>query len=178
MLDIVYQNGSSPVLSDVSGFNVTSDLSTVAQGYKFIVSDFVAITKYVGIASTDAFTDPLSEALNSSSKAFNDGFDYVVAEHREAWERLWSSADIEVPGNEEIQLSARSALFHLWSNIRSGYEQPGIGDTSIAPAGLTSDSYAGQVLQWKTMLIVDFLGCRYVHVPWSFGVDAGLCSLN
>src|SRR5215471_13377920 len=102
MLDIVYQNGSSPVLSDVSGFNVTSDLSTVAQGYKFIVSDFVAITKYVGIASTDAFTDPLSEALNSSSKAFNDGFDYVVAEHREAWERLWSSADIEVSGNEEI----------------------------------------------------------------------------
>jgi trehalose/maltose hydrolase-like predicted phosphorylase len=178
MLDIVYQNGSSPDLSDVSGFNVTSNSSTVAQGYKFVLSDFVAITKYVGVASTDAFTDPLGEAQSSSSAAFNEGFDSLVAEHREAWESLWSSADIEVPGNEEVQLSARSALFHLWSNIRSGYEQPGIGDTSIAPAGLTSDSYAGQVLRWKTMLSVDILGRRYVHVPRSFSVDAGLCSLN
>lgn len=143
-----------------------------------MVSDFVAITKYVGIASTDAFTDPFGEAQNSSSMAFNEGFDWLVAEHREAWEGLWSSADIEVPGNEEVQLSVRSALFHLWSNIRSGYEQPGIGDTSIAPAGLTSDSYAGQVLRWKIILIADFLGCRYVHVPRSFGIDAGLCSLN
>jgi trehalose/maltose hydrolase-like predicted phosphorylase len=178
MLDIVYQNGSSPDFSEASGFNVTSNSSTVAQGYKFILSDFVAITKYVGVASTDAFTDPLSEAQNSSSLALNEGFDSLVTEHREAWESLWSSADIEVPGNEEIQLSARSALFHLWSNIRSGYEQPGIGDTAIAPAGLTSDSYAGLVLLWNIMLTVDILGCRYVHVTWPFGVDAGLCSLN
>ena len=178
MLDVVYQNGSSPNLSDVSGFNVTSNSSTVAQGYKFVVSDFVAITKYVGIASTDAFTDPLGEAQNSSSTALNEGFDSLVAEHREAWESLWSSADIEVPGNEEVQLSVRSALFHLWSNIRSGYEQPGIGDTSIAPAGLTSDSYAGQVVTRRIILIIDFLGCRYVHVSWSLGFDARLCSVD
>ena len=156
MLDVLYQNGSSPDLSDVPGFNITSDPSTVAQGYKFVISDFVAITKYVGIASTDAFTDPLGEAQDSASTAFNEGFDSLVAEHREAWEGLWSSADIEVPGNEEVQLSVRSALFHLWSNIRSGYEQPGIGDTSIAPAGLTSDSYAGQVLPRE-----DHVDCRF-----------------
>ena len=119
----------------------------------------MSITKYVGIASTDAFTDPLGKAQNTSFEAFNDGFDAIVAEHQAAWEALWSSADIEVPSNEEVQLSARSALFHLWSNIRSGYEQPGIGDSSIAPAGLTSDSYAGQVFLITAMLIVDFLGC-------------------
>jgi len=69
----------------------------------------------------------------------------LVGEHRDGWDAIWNSADIEVPGNEEIQLSVRSALFHLWSNVRNGTEQPGIGDTSIAPAGLTSDSYAGQI---------------------------------
>ena len=127
------------------------DSSTVSQGYEFCLSNSVAITKFVGIASTDAFSDPLGEAQNSSSQAFADGYDEVLEEHIQAWEELWASADIEVPGDEEVQLSARSALFHLWSNVRSGYEQPGIGDTSIAPAGLTSDSYAGQVTNLATV---------------------------
>jgi trehalose/maltose hydrolase-like predicted phosphorylase len=133
------------ILIPTNGFNVTSDASTVAQGYSFTLCETVILTKYVGVASTDAFPDPLSEAVGSSSDALAVGFDCLVVEHREAWDALWNSADIEVPGDEEVQLSARSALFHLWSNIRSGDEGPGIGDTSIAPAGLTSDSYAGQV---------------------------------
>jgi len=103
------------------------------------------INKFVGVASTDAFQDPFSVAENTSSQALNDGFMQLVGEHRDGWDAIWNSADIEVPGNEEIQLSVRSALFHLWSNVRNGTEQPGIGDTSIAPAGLTSDSYAGQI---------------------------------
>ena len=177
-MDVVYQNGSVVDLCNVAGLNVTSDLPTVSQGYKFVVSDSVSITKYVGIASTDAFADPLCQAQNTSTQAFEDGFDVIVAEHKQAWEELWASADIEVPNNEEVQLSVRSALFHLWSNVRSGYEQPGIGDSSIAPAGLTSDSYAGQVIPKITDLIVDFLGCRYFHVSWSFGFNARLCPLN
>lgn len=145
ILDFTSENSSVPQLNNVPGYNVTSNSSTISQGYEFPLSETLVITKFVGVASTDAFADPLGEAQNSSSQALADGYDALLAEHIEAWEELWASADIEVPGNEEVQLSARSALFHLWSNIRSGYEQPGIGDTSIAPAGLTSDSYAGQV---------------------------------
>jgi len=145
-LDFTSPCGSAPNLTDVSGYNVTSNASTISQGYEFSLSETVVITKFVGVASTDAFADPLGEAQNSSFQALAEGYDALLAEHIQAWEELWESADIEVPGDEEVQLSARSALFHLWSNVRSGYEQPGIGDTSIAPAGLTSDSYAGQVL--------------------------------
>jgi trehalose/maltose hydrolase-like predicted phosphorylase len=177
-LDVIYRNGSDVELSNVSGFNVTPNSLTVSQGYKFIVSDSVLITKYVGIASTDAFTDPLSQAKNTSNQACADGFDAVVHEHKQAWEELWDSADIEVPNNEEIQLSARSALFHLWSNIRSGYEQPGIGDTSIAPAGLTSDSYAGQVFDSYYVVDLDFLGRRYIYVSRSPGLNTRICTFN
>lgn len=145
-LNFTSPNGTAPNLTDVSGYNVTSNSSTISQGYEFSLSDTIVITKFVGVASTDAFADPLGEATNSSSQAIAAGYDALLAEHLEAWEVLWASADIEVPGDQEVQLSARSALFHLWSNVRSGYEQLGIGDTSIAPAGLTSDSYAGQVI--------------------------------
>lgn len=134
------------------GFNVTANASTISQGYQFDLSSPISITKFVGVASTDAFADPRGEAMNSSVTALQLGFDELVSEHQQAWEDLWDSADIIVPNNDEVQLSARTALFHLWSNVRSGYEQPGIGDTSIAPAGLTSDSYAGQVHCFKFRL--------------------------
>ena len=146
MLDFAYENGTVPQLNLTQGFNVTANSSTISQAYSLLLTaDPIIITKYVGIASTDAFPDPLTTAKNSSSEALSDGFETLLSEHTQAWESLWSSADIQVPGNEEIQLSARSALFHLWSNVRSGDEGPGIGDSSIAPAGLTSDSYAGQI---------------------------------
>jgi trehalose/maltose hydrolase-like predicted phosphorylase len=151
LLDISFENGTTPQLTPVPGFNVTTNSSTVAQGYQFLLSGPAVILKYVGIASTDAFSDPLVEAQNTSSQALSDGYDAVLSEHRQAWDDLWSSADIEVPNDEEVQLTARSALFHLWTNVRSGYEPPGIGDTSIAPAGLTSDSYAGQVFPLKSI---------------------------
>jgi trehalose/maltose hydrolase-like predicted phosphorylase len=145
MLEICYLNGTEVQLTPTSGFNITSNSSTIAQGYRFTITDSVILTKYVGIASTDAFPDPLTEAETTSSSALYEGWDSLVTEHRQAWDALWSSADIEIPGNQEVQVSSRSALFHLWSNVRNGSEGPGIGDSSIAPAGLTSDSYAGQV---------------------------------
>lgn len=33
----------------------------------------------------------------------------------------------------------------MLTNVRNGSEPTGLGDNSIAPAGLTSDSYAGQI---------------------------------
>ena len=154
-------------MNHVPGFNVTSNASTVSQGYQLTLSGPLTIVKYVGIASTDAFADPRFEAQRSSSDALVCGWNVLVNEHVGAWEALWESADIEVPGDQEIQLSARSALFHLRSNIRRGCERTGIGDSSIAPAGLTSDSYAGQVILHMKVLTLDLLGCRYMDVSRS-----------
>ena len=67
----------------MSGFNVTSNLSTVSQGYKFILSESVLITKYIEIASTDSFTDPLGEAKDISNQAYADEFDAIVHEHEQ-----------------------------------------------------------------------------------------------
>jgi trehalose/maltose hydrolase-like predicted phosphorylase len=75
------------------------------------------------------------------------GYDDLLSEHTEAWNNIWESADIIIPGeeNEQLQLATRASLFHLLSNIREGSEGHGLGDNSIAPAGLTSDSYAGEI---------------------------------
>lgn len=108
------------------------------------------VIKYVGIASSDVFpTTELHTAHTATTSALSLGYDALLNEHTHAWEAIWEDSDIVIPGDreeeEEMQLVTRASLFHLLSNVREGKEGAGLGDNSIAPAGLTSDSYAGQV---------------------------------
>ncbi|KII91942.1 carbohydrate-binding module family 32 protein [Plicaturopsis crispa FD-325 SS-3] len=140
----------SPVANTTSGCfsGVSKNASTAAQCYAVTPSSKKQLTiiKYVGIASSDAFPGKeLSTAHSTVVSAAKKGYNAVLASHQKAWDALWADADIIVPGDEELQLAARASLFHLLSNVRQGSEGPGLGDNSIAPAGLTSDSYAGQV---------------------------------
>lgn len=128
---------------------VSRNDSTIAQEYAVDLSkgQKLAVLKYVGIASTDAFPDPRKTALNAALKAKKVGWKKLVAEHQACWGALWEDGDIEIPGKdvEELQISTRASLFHLLSNVRSESEGSGIGDNSISVGGLTSDSYAGLV---------------------------------
>lgn len=132
--------------------------STAAQAYSLTADKdgSISVFKAVGIASSDAFADKeKSTALASAKEAKKDGWEKLVSEHEDAWETLWSEGgEIEILGAEkskdnnllgELQTTTRSSLFHLLSNIRNGNEGTGLGDNSIAPAGLTSDSYAGGI---------------------------------
>ena len=131
---------------------VSQNASTVSQCYTITPSkgSSFSVIKYVGIASSDAFPSTEKEtALNATTSALKEGYEAVLAEHTAAWSALWDESDIVIPGEskelKELQLVTRASLFHLLSNVREGYEPTGLGDNSIAPAGLTSDSYAGQI---------------------------------
>lgn len=105
-------------------------------------------TKYVGIASTPSTSldRVYSTARNVSRAAATTGYAALLASHRAAWTQLWADGgDIIIPDHAELQLATRASIFHLVTNVRAGDEGLGVGDNSIAPAGLTSDSYAGQV---------------------------------
>ncbi|GAA5888338.1 hypothetical protein JCM5296_003292 [Sporobolomyces johnsonii] len=125
--------------------------STVSQCYRLSSipsSGNITAIKYVGIASSDAFPGTeFQTALQAAKQANATGYEGVLNSHQQAWNAIWEDADIVVPGDEqqELQLATRASLFHLLSNVRNGNEPTGLGDNSIAPAGLTSDSYAGQV---------------------------------
>ncbi|PWN46080.1 hypothetical protein IE81DRAFT_363505 [Ceraceosorus guamensis] len=110
----------------------------------------ISVWKAVGIASTDAFSDPRAKALNASTSAVRQGWTSLVESHRQAWEDIWSEGgDIVVHSDsvdaQDWQRTTRASLFHLLANVRSSEEGRGLGDNSIAPSGLTSDSYAGSV---------------------------------
>ncbi|XUL90815.1 discoidin domain-containing protein [Streptomyces galilaeus] len=95
-------------------------------------------TKYVGVDTALTSRDPRATAQDAAGRAARRGWDALLASHSAAWRALWSS-DIEVPGHPDLQLWARSAQYGLLSALRPGARN------SIAPAGLTSDNYAGMI---------------------------------
>lgn len=119
--------------------------STIAQQWEIDTSRGpVAIEKYVGIASSDAFPeDPFAVAKAAAQGAKGCGWKNLLREHENAWQELWDEGDIEVPKDEELQIAFRASLFHLLSNVRSLKEGKGLNDNSITVGGLSSESYAG-----------------------------------
>ncbi|MEW1826681.1 discoidin domain-containing protein [Streptomyces sp. NPDC088196] len=95
-------------------------------------------TKYVGVDTALTARDPRSAAQDAAGQAARRGWDALLASHSAAWRALWAS-DIEVPGHADLQLWVRSAQYGLLSALRPG------AANNIAPAGLTSDNYAGMV---------------------------------
>jgi trehalose/maltose hydrolase-like predicted phosphorylase len=137
---------------------VSQNASTASQCYTVKPSKGTfSVVKYVGIASSDAFKGTeMKTALKATTDAVSEGYDSLLKEHTAAWEALWTESDIIIPGDsdemQELQLVTRASLFHLLSNVRQGSEPTGLGDNSIAPAGLTSDSYAGQIF-WDAVSV-------------------------
>lgn len=94
--------------------------------------------------STWASTPPSPPAPRSSplgaaaDRAARRGWSGVLAANAAAWREAWAS-DVRTPGSPDLQAWLRAAQYGLLANTR-----PGSSD-SIAPAGLTSDNYAGMV---------------------------------
>lgn len=150
VVDLLGNNSISTSSSCYSG--LSSNISTISQCYSLTApaSGKISVVKFVGIASSDAFPGVEFEtARQAAAVAQEDGWAATLASHTEAWDQIWQEGDIEIHSEEnefeELQLATRASLFNLISNVRNGSEPTGLGDNSIAPAGLTSDSYAGQV---------------------------------
>jgi trehalose/maltose hydrolase-like predicted phosphorylase len=78
------------------------------------------------------------------------GFDALLAEHRRAWARNWSGAEVAIEGGAEAardQLAARFSVFHLLAAAAAS------GEAAVGARGLTGDAYAGHVF-WDADVFV------------------------
>ncbi|KAJ9656337.1 alpha,alpha-trehalase ath1 [Neophaeococcomyces mojaviensis] len=122
----------------------------------------VSAFKYVGIASTDAFSNPQQMARNSASAAMNVGYTSALRSHIAEWSTLFPPTSVDnfsfpdngsLPGNNDIieaQIMAVVNPFYLLQNTVSeaaanAYTNASINSHSISVGGLGSDSYAGQI---------------------------------
>ncbi|MHA6797848.1 glycosyl hydrolase family 65 protein [Bounagaea algeriensis] len=98
-------------------------------------------TKFVGV---DTGPRHAAAAAEHSRDAADRGWDGVREEHVRRWLELWRS-DVRTPGREDMQKWLRATRYAALSSARAE------GGNSIAPAGLSSDNYAGLVF-WDTEL--------------------------
>ncbi|KAK3067351.1 alpha,alpha-trehalase ath1 [Teratosphaeriaceae sp. CCFEE 6253] len=120
------------------------------------------ITKYVGGASTDAFSDPESAAVNGSWSGANEGFPAMLESQIAEWSNILPADSVDsyrlpngtLPDNPEVlelQITAYTNAYHMLQNtvgtnaILAAGNNTQLDTNSIAVGGLGSSSYAGWI---------------------------------
>lgn len=97
----------------------------------------------------------VATALGRLTEVEGIGFDGLLAEHRSAWAKRWSEADIRIEGDEALQRGLRFSLFHLIGSARSS------GETAIGARGLTGAGYRGHVFWDADIFVLPFLAATH-----------------
>lgn len=115
--------------------------------------------KFVGVTSTDHLNFPKFKAISESQKAYRDGWEKVLAEHTEAWNRLMTRnqmADYRDPITgklhendgvlETLQIEAVASRYYIMQNLFPD-DGSGLNVDGASVGGLSSSAYGG-VLFW------------------------------
>ncbi len=108
--------------------------------------DVRTVERLVAIVS-GKHAPPPGKAAGTLAAVEDLGFDRLLAEHRAAWAHRWASVNVEIPGDPELELAARFALFQLWCNV-GGRREAAVGARGVSGAG-----YAGHVF-WDADVFV------------------------
>jgi protein-glucosylgalactosylhydroxylysine glucosidase len=134
-------NGSEPELIHEMWDN-NMHLSKFKKNLKAGTSYHFAIA---GASITTAqHDDPLNEAERYVIFAKLQGVQKLIQFHNAAWDELWKS-DIIIEGDDASQRDIHSAMYHLYSFVRSGTSY------SLSPMGLSGLGYNGHVF-WDAEL--------------------------
>lgn len=115
----------------------------VAPGHRFRLVKFVAYG-WSSLRSTPALHAQVEGALAS---AVDHGWDRLVASQRRYLADFWRRADVELEGDDDVQLGIRFALFHV-------LQAAARAETRAIPAkGLTGPGYDGHTF-WDTETFV------------------------
>lgn len=109
----------------------------------------VRLTKYLGYGWSSRRSVPALRAQVDAALAagLETGWDTLLARQREYLDNFWSTADIEIDGDPELQQAVRFALFHV---LQAGAR----GESRAIPSkGLTGPGYDGHSF-WDTETFV------------------------
>ncbi|KAL4783781.1 glycosyl hydrolase family 65 central catalytic domain-containing protein [Aspergillus varians] len=153
---------SRRLVTDKSYVNTNESSITQAVDVNFVANEKVRITKFVGAASTDAFSNPQATAKQALSGALNAGYHRSLRSHVEEWasilpedsvDHFVSPATRRLPDDDNIINSAIIAVtstYYLLQNtvgknaIRLAPDAS-LNVNSLPVGGLVSDSYAGMI---------------------------------
>ncbi|KAI4945609.1 hypothetical protein J4E91_007952 [Alternaria rosae] len=138
--------------------------STIAQSLPVELVAFrpTEITKFIGVASTDAFLNPQSVARDASLSGAEEGYYKLLHSHIEEWESILTPDSVddyhlpngslpEDPDVRALHIMARTNPFYLLSNmvgpnaVAAANNNTKLDVYSIPVCGLGSDCYGGMI---------------------------------
>ena len=143
---------------------VGANSSTIAQAMdvELKAGRTSVVTKYIGGASSDAFENPQTTALNASWSAAQQGYDELLASHMAEWGNIMTAESVDdyrhpngsIPDDPnilELQITAVTNPFHLLKEtvganaVAAAGNNTNLDVNSIAVGGLGSDTYGGMI---------------------------------
>ncbi|HXZ03318.1 MAG TPA: family 65 glycosyl hydrolase, partial [Ktedonobacteraceae bacterium] len=134
---MVVASESSP---DVARVSVTGRLK---QGEKLRIVKFISYG-WSSLRSRPAIHDQVRAALSAAKQT---GWEGLLSEQRAYLDDFWTSANVELEGDPEIQQAVRLALFHVLQAGARAERRP------IPAKGLTGPGYDGHAF-WDTEIFV------------------------
>ncbi|MBW0494312.1 hypothetical protein O181_034027 [Austropuccinia psidii MF-1] len=147
---------------------LSSHPSSIAQGatIRLLAAQITTIEKFIGVASTDAFSNPKMVARQAALAGANHGFIALANSHAIEWQTVLPSHSVDnfsLPANDldldlnlvELQILAVTNSFYLLQNtlssnaIAAATNDRPLNIWSISVGGLGSSSYGGQFF-WDT----------------------------
>ncbi|MCK8488923.1 glycoside hydrolase family 65 protein [Paenibacillus sp. MBLB2552] len=114
----------------------------------------VELVKYVAIFSGQdgaPVGDVRTAAVKSAAVARQLGYDRLLREHADRWERKWDASDMTIEGDEEAQLALRYSMYQLHIIAPDRSER-----VSIPARGLSGQVYKGAVFWDTEMFMLSF----------------------
>jgi trehalose/maltose hydrolase-like predicted phosphorylase len=104
----------------------------------------------------------ISEPLTSAGKSALDypPISEAMLDHSEAWQDLWNTCDLILPGDEHIQLLLRLHIAHI-AQVCSGHSAD--QDAGIVARGLNGEAYRGHVF-WDELYVLLYITFRLPRV--------------
>ena len=87
-------------------------------------------------------------------------FDEALQRHRSAWQDVWTACDIDVPGDERVQLLVRLHIGHV---LQVCSRHTADLDAGVPARGLNGEAYRGHVF-WDELYVYPFLSFRMPEV--------------
>lgn len=113
--------------------------------------------KFISVTSTDHLKFPKFKAISESQKAYRDGWEKVLAEYTEAWNRLMTRNQMadyrdpitgKLPENdgviEALQIEAVASRYYIMQNLFPD-DGSGLNVDGASVGGLSSSAYGGML---------------------------------
>ena len=109
------------------------------------------VEKWVSVKTGQNYNDAALQALKQVREKREAGYEQMMQEHKNAWEKLWKHSEVLIQGDDAAMEATNYSLYHLHC-IAPRHTQ----SLSIPARGLSGQTYKGAVFWDTEMFMLDF----------------------